>query len=80
MAAAVSGLSPVIMTVLMPIRWSSPNRSRMPPFTMSFSWMTPITRAPSATTGGVAPSLAIPSTAVRTSGGETNLAARFPMP
>ena len=43
MAAAVSGLSPVIMMVLMPIRRSSANRSRMPPLTMSLSWMTPST-------------------------------------
>ncbi len=36
MAAAVSGLSPVIITVRMPIRRSSAKRSRMPPLTMSF--------------------------------------------
>ncbi len=35
MAAAVSGLSPVIITVRMPIWRSSAKRSRMPPFTMS---------------------------------------------
>ncbi len=34
-AAAVSGLSPVIMTVRMPIRRNSAKRSRMPPLTMS---------------------------------------------
>ena len=35
MAAAVCGLSPVIITVLMPMRRSSANRSLMPPLTMS---------------------------------------------
>ena len=39
--AAVSGLSPVIITVLMPIARSCAKRSRMPPLTMSFRWMTP---------------------------------------
>ncbi len=34
--AAVSGLSPVIITVLMPIARSCAKRSRMPPLTMSF--------------------------------------------
>jgi hypothetical protein len=33
--AAVSGLSPVIITVVMPIARSAAKRSRMPPFTMS---------------------------------------------
>ncbi|EKX61591.1 hypothetical protein STRIP9103_00163, partial [Streptomyces ipomoeae 91-03] len=58
-AFAVSGLSPVIMTVLMPMRRSSSNRSRMPSLTTSFRWMTPRTRAPSessiATSSGVPP-------------------------
>ena len=36
MAAAVCGLSPVIITVRMPMRRSSAKRSRMPPFTTSF--------------------------------------------
>ena len=44
-AAAVSGLSPVIITVRMPIRRSSAKRSRMPPLTMSLSWMTPSSAA-----------------------------------
>ena len=35
-AAAVSGLSPVIITVRIPIRRSSEKRSRMPPLTISF--------------------------------------------
>ena len=43
MAAAVSGLSPVIITVRMPMRRSSANRSLMPPFTMSLSSMAPST-------------------------------------
>ena len=37
MAAAVSALSPVIITVLMPMRRSSAKRSLMPPLTMSLS-------------------------------------------
>src|SRR5579862_1041539 len=37
MNAAVSGLSPVIITVRIPIMRSRSNRSRMPPFTMSLS-------------------------------------------
>ena len=41
MAAAVSGLSPVIITVRMPIARSSSKRSRMPGLTVSLSWMTP---------------------------------------
>ena len=73
--AAVSRLSPVIITVLIPIRRSSANRSLMPPFTMSFNSITPSTRAPaaaaSATTSGVAPRRATVSTSVRTSGGKT---------
>ena len=44
-AAAVSRLSPVTMTVLMPIWRSSAKRSRMPPLTTSRSSMTPSTRA-----------------------------------
>ena len=68
--AAVSGLSPVIITVRMPMRRSSAKRSLMPPFTMSLSWTTPSTRPPSATTSGVAPCLATSSTALRTSAGK----------
>ena len=44
MAAAVSGLSPVIITVRMPMRRSSAKRSRMPGLTMSLRWMTPSSR------------------------------------
>ena len=60
--AAVSGLSPVIITVRMPIARSCAKRSRMPPLTMSFRWMTPSARVPSATTSGVPPARAIRST------------------
>ena len=66
MAAAVNGLSPVIMTVLMPICRSSSKRSRMPPLTISLSWITPSTWGllplHSATTSGVPPVRAISST------------------
>ena len=44
-ALAVSGLSPVIITVRMPIRRISSNRSRMPCLTTSLRWMTPSARA-----------------------------------
>ena len=43
-ALAVNGLSPVIITVRMPIRRSSSNRSAMPCLTMSFSATTPSTQ------------------------------------
>ena len=59
MAAAVRGLSPVIITVLMPMPRSSAKRSLMPPFTMSFNWITPRAWAPSATTSGVPPAMEI---------------------
>ena len=67
MAAAVSGLSPVIITVRIPIALSSSKRSRMPGLTVSFSRMTPNTRHPapgarSITTSGVAPSFDTSST------------------
>jgi hypothetical protein len=54
-AAAVIGLSPVIITVRMPMRRSSAKRSRMPPLTISFSWMTPSRRPSRATASGVPP-------------------------
>ena len=60
--AAVTRLSPVIITVRMPIRRSSSKRSRMPPLTMSFRWMTPSTKLSCATTSGVPPARAILST------------------
>ena len=67
MAAAVSGLSPVIMTVRMPMRRSSAKRSRMPPLTMSLRWMTPSSRPSLATASGVPPDLAIASAIALTS-------------
>ncbi len=66
--AAVSGLSPVIMTVLMPMARSAANRCRMPPLTMSFRWITPSARVRSATTSGVPPARAIRSTMLCSSG------------
>ena len=60
-AAAVMGLSPVIITVRMPMRRSSAKRSRMPPLTMSLSWMTPSSRPSRATASGVPPAFAISS-------------------
>ena len=57
-AAAVSGLSPVIITVRMPIRRSSAKRSRMPPLTMSLRWTTPSRRPSRATASGVPPARA----------------------
>ena len=60
-AAAVSGLSPVIITVRMPICRNSEKRSRMPPLTMSFRWITPSSRPSLATASGVPPSLAMRS-------------------
>ena len=55
MAAAVRGLSPVIITVRMPMARKRANRSAMPPLTTSFKWMMPSTRAPSQTASGVPP-------------------------
>ncbi len=50
MAAAVSGLSPVIITVLIPMRRNSAKRSLIPPLTMSFRLITPNACPHSATT------------------------------
>ena len=60
--AAVTRLSPVIITVRMPMRRSSSNRSRIPPFTTSLRWITPSTKLSWATTSGVPPARAILST------------------
>ena len=80
MAAAVIGLSPVIMTVRMPMRRSSAKRSRMPPLTMSLRWMTPSSLPSLATASGVPPDLAIPSAMALTSrvelGADRRLCAR----
>ena len=69
MAAAVTGLSPVIITVLMPMRRSSAKRSLISGFTTSLRWMTPSRRPPSARPSGVPPERAMRSTAARSSGG-----------
>ncbi len=68
-AAAVSLLSPVIITVLMPMRRSSAKRSLMPVLTMSLSSTMPSTREPSATASGVLPRRATSSAARSDSGG-----------
>ena len=57
-----AGLSPVIITVRMPICRSSAKRSRMPPLTMSLRWMTPRTRSSCATASGVPPAREMRST------------------
>ena len=54
-AFAVSGLSPVIITVRIPIARSSSKRLRRPSLTTSFSWTTPSACPFSATTSGVPP-------------------------
>ena len=53
MAAAVRRLSPVTITVRMPMRRSAAKRSRMPGLTMSFSSMAPSRRPSLATASGV---------------------------
>ena len=59
--AAVRGLSPVIITVRMPIRRNSANRSTRPSLTVSLSSITPSTRPSRSRTSGVAPRSAIRS-------------------
>ena len=72
-ALAVNGLSPVIITVRMPILRISSKRSRMPCLTTSLRWMTPSTSAfPSKlcpTTSGVPPPAEMPSTRLPRSAG-----------
>ena len=63
MAAAVIGLSPVTITVLMPMARSAAKRSLMPGLTTSLRWTTPSSRSPSATPSGVPPVRAMASTA-----------------
>mmetsp|Transcript_6603 Transcript_6603/g.27384 ORF Transcript_6603/g.27384 Transcript_6603/m.27384 type:complete len:543 (-) Transcript_6603:997-2625(-) len=70
MAAAVSRLSPVTITVLMPMRRSCAKRSLMPGLTMSLSSTTPSTCTPSATTSGVLPRRAASSSADCTLAGQ----------
>ena len=55
MAAAVNGLSPVIITVFIPIFRNWVKRSLIPPFTMSFRCIMPSTLLSLATIRGVAP-------------------------
>ena len=69
MAAAVRGLSPVIITVRMPIARKRANRSAIPPFTTSFKWMMPSTRFPSETASGVPPESPMRHAACTTSAG-----------
>ncbi len=70
-APAVSGLSPVIMTVRIPILRSWAKRSLIPPLTTSLSSITPKVCAPSATTRGVPPRREISSTALRVDSGKS---------
>ena len=67
--AAVSRLSPVTMTVRMPIARSRSKRSRMPSLTTSLSSMTPSTCASRATASGVEPWRAMRSSSAASSGG-----------
>ena len=73
--SAVTGLSPVIMTVRMPILRSAAKRSRMPPLTMSLRRTTPSTQLSLATTRGVPPWPATRWTAASTLAGQRP---RFP--
>ncbi len=66
--AAVSGLSPVTMTVRIPIARSRLKRSRMPSLTTSLRYTTPSTWESRATASGVPPSRATRSISVRSSG------------
>ena len=59
-APAVSGLSPVIMIVRMPIRRRCSKRSARPSLTMSLSWTIPSGCPLSATASGVPPCCATP--------------------
>ncbi len=76
MTAAVTGLSPVIITVRIPIRRSSSKRSFIPPLTMSFRWTTPSTQLSWATTRGVPPDCATPCTSVSSSLGRLSAVLR----
>ena len=69
MAAAVSGLSPVIMTVRRPIRRNRSKRWRMPGLRMSSRTTTPTMCRSFATTSGVAPRAATRVTVGIRSGG-----------
>ncbi len=69
MAAAVTGLSPVIITVRRPMRRRSANRSFTPALTTSFRWMTPTSTPFSLTASGVPPERAMRSMAALSSAG-----------
>ena len=69
MVAAVTGLSPVIITVRRPMRRKSAKRSFTPGLTTSFRWMTPISLPFSAQAKGVPPAREMRSTAATTSVG-----------
>jgi len=71
MAAAVRGLSPVIITVRIPIARKRANRSEIPPFTTSLSRISPSTRGPSETASGVPPASPIFQAACTSSTGMT---------
>jgi hypothetical protein len=72
MAAAVRRLSPVIMTVLIPMARKRSKRSFNPPFTMSLRCTTPIARRFSATASAVPPAREIRSTSAFTEGGSAS--------
>ena len=69
MAAAVSGLSPVIITVRIPISRSCTKRSTRPSLITSLRYTTPSILFPSTTTNGVPPVREIWSTIAISSGG-----------
>ncbi len=73
-AAAVVRLSPVTMTVRMPIARKAAKRSRIAGLTTSLRWTTPSSLGPSATASGVPPVRAIRSTAAVKLAGTTGLA------
>ena len=66
---AVSGLSPVTITVFTPIFRRRSKRSLMPGLMMSWSSMQPVMRSFSATTSGVPPFSAMRFTSASTSAG-----------
>ena len=72
MVAAVSGLSPVTITVRTPIRDSCAKRGRSPGLRVSFRCTTPNTRPLRATTSGVPPARATRSTMALSSAGSAS--------
>ena len=73
--AAVRGLSPVIITVRMPILRNSANRSTRPSLTVSLSSIMPRTRPSTRIASGVAPASAMRSAAATSSGGRPSRSA-----